>query len=174
MQGLILAGGASTRFHGNKARHQVDGDAMVSRVAQRMKEAGLEVAMVVRDRFLEDLGWPLWVEPRSNDRYPLRAMLWALEQIPEGSGAVFAPCDMPFLTATDFRALRTARAPAVAWDGENVQPLLVHLEKQQLSLLRESVQDSRSALRFVRGFERLSLERRHLRNINRPEDLDSV
>lgn len=146
---------------------------MVNRVARRMKEAGLEVALLVRDRNLEDLGWPLWLEPASHDRYPLRAMLWALEQIPAGGSVLFAPCDMPFLTTGDFRSLRAAGAPAVASDGEELQPLLVLLGQEQIPALRQSVLECRSATYFVRDFPRIRLEGTHLRNINRPEDLES-
>ena len=173
-QVFVLAGGASKRFGSSKARHVFEGEPLVSRLANRAIESGLEPVLLVKDRELEDLGYRLCVEPAAEGYYPLRAILHALRSLPEGGSALFVPCDLPFLRVQSFLSLAEQPWPTVAWDGKRTQPLLAHFAREQAPALENWVNHQGSARGFVESAGRLRLPASELRNINRPEDLVSV
>ena len=171
---FILAGGASKRFGAPKARAVLEGRPLAGWVAESGLAADLEPVLLVKDESLADLGWPLCVEPILTGHYPLRAMCFALACLGPGESAVFAPCDLPFVSPSTLRALADGPAPSVAWDGLQLQPLLCHLSFDQLPALQDWVDKQASARRFMAPAHRVRVAEGELRNINRPEDLVSV
>jgi molybdopterin-guanine dinucleotide biosynthesis protein A len=171
---FVLAGGASTRFGGDKASFLIDGRPMVLHVVEALRSAGLQVRLVVRNEDLKALGVPLLFEPLSEGHYPLRGLLAGLETLKPNESALFAPCDLPFLTGEAISTLAQAPAPSVAFDGERIHPLLGHYAAAAQDRLRMHMAKNASAMAFAEDAHRVGLAPELLRNINRPEDLDSV
>lgn len=121
MRAWILAGGASRRYGSDKALADVDGIPMVLRVADTLREAGLEPVVLARHA----RGLPLRevIEPDAPTRHPLFGVACALghEADDGGSdGALVCPVDAWPLQGAQVRALYTARAvarvnPLVGW-----------------------------------------------------------
>lgn len=168
---FVLAGGASTRFGQDKASYVVNGKPMVMWVAEAIQAAGLSVSLVVRDESLRGLGLPLIVEPESMGRYPLRGVLAGLKTLDATESALFCPCDLPDLTAASVRRLVSTAAPAVAFDGERVHPLLGVLGAGAAGDLLRHIALRGSATAFFEGAERVLVPVGELRNVNRVGDL---
>ena len=171
---FVLAGGASRRFGHDKARFEVQGRPMVAHVVDVLLQAGLEPCLVVRDSALSDLGFPLLREPEADGFYPLRGMVFALETLALGESALFCPCDVPFLDLPSVQSLLLTPAPAVAFDGERVHPLIAHYAHEHRDRLHDHIQRQASALQFGESAQRVLVSPHAVRNINHPDDLDSV
>jgi molybdopterin-guanine dinucleotide biosynthesis protein A len=171
---FVLAGGASKRFGQDKASYLVNGKPMVMWVVEAIRAAGLSVSLVVRDASLRGLGVPLIVEPESVGHYPLRGVLAGLEALKAGETALFCPCDLPFLTEKSVQQMAGAVAPAVAFDGERVHPLLALLGTGAVGALLEHISNQGSATAFFEGAERVLLPTAELRNVNRVGALSSA
>jgi molybdopterin-guanine dinucleotide biosynthesis protein A len=167
----VLAGGASERFGQDKASFVLNGKPMVLWVAEVFQAAGLSVSLVVRDEKLQGLGLPLIVEPPSEGHYPLRGVLAGLGTLDDDESALFCPCDLPYLKQASVRRLVGAPAPSVAFDGERVHPLFVHLAGSSWGALQDHIERQASATAFVASANRVELPMGELRNINRQEDL---
>ena len=171
---FVLAGGGSTRFGSDKALHLLDGRPMVLHVVEALQGAGLDVALVVRTPSLASLGLPLLQEPESEGFYPLRGILSGLDALEPGESAIFAPCDLPFIDSSSVLSLVETSSPAVASDGTRVHPLFAHYAasaRDRLALLLEKQGSARS---FAETAERVVMPVEILRNINHPDDLESV
>jgi molybdenum cofactor guanylyltransferase len=138
VRAFVLAGGASTRFGSDKARYKINGLAMVVRVAKAFESAGFQVSIIARDNRLLDCGFPLLVESETGPLHPLAGVIAGLESLEAGESALFAPCDVPFLSTVDINALATSAAPAIAVsiDSEKTHPLIAHYNKRLLTLAR--------------------------------------
>jgi len=99
----IMAGGKSRRMGQDKAWIELDGEPLITRVANVLAEVADEVLIVANDPRYESLGLPV-----VRDRYPEGG---ALGGIATGVGAathgtvLVAACDMPFLSASVWRLL---------------------------------------------------------------------
>jgi molybdopterin-guanine dinucleotide biosynthesis protein A len=163
--GFLLAGGKAHRFGADKALHPVEGVPMALRVATAMREAGLEVVAVAKDRRLEELGIPCLVEP-DEPRHPLVGVVLGLRQ----GGGVFAPCDVPWIPAQAF--VRLAAAPgSIARDEGGLHPLLAHYPADWLARAEDLLERRKPARHLGDGAARIDLPSAWLRNVNRVEDL---
>ena len=119
--GVILAGGASTRFGGPKALARVGGRRIVDRVREALAAAVPDVAVSANDAALfADLGLPILpdAEPGLG---PLGGVLAGLREAAArgASGALVVACDLPSVSAA---LLRTIAARAAASDADAVVP----------------------------------------------------
>ena len=139
--GAVLCGGQSRRMGTDKALVEVDGVAMVERVADALELAGCRPVVLVGGdvALLERFGRPT-VPDEWPGEGPLGGVLTALRAV-GAEGLVVAACDLPRLDATTVRAVieaadaaepsvdvavaRTGRLePALAWwSGGALGPL---------------------------------------------------
>lgn len=114
--GVILAGGASTRFGSPKALATVGGRRIIDRVAQALSAAVPEVVVSANDPDLfEGLGLPV----RPDDvpgAGPLGGILTALRWAAERGrpGALVVACDMPWVSAGVLRMIAERAASTEA------------------------------------------------------------
>ena len=119
--GVVLAGGASTRFGSPKALASVGGRRIVDRVVEALSAAVPDVAVSTNDPALfADLGLPMRVDDVP-DAGPLGGILTSLRWAAERgrSGALVVACDMPWVSAGVLRMI--ARRAAVT-DADAVVP----------------------------------------------------
>lgn len=144
---------------------------MAVSVAQALMEAGLDVQLVLRKGKFSELELPVLYEPSMQGFHPLHGMLWALKSLKENECALIAPCDMPYLRTEGIQALLTAGAPAVAFDGERVHPLLALVPSSWTERVEEVLQRGGAALEVFEHAPRVLIPAGQLVNVNRPEDI---
>lgn len=137
LTGVVLAGGDAQRFGSDKLLYEVEGRPILARVVRAMTSVADRVVVSVRDgaavRRLEGAVPPgvVWLEDRAElgGAGPAAGMLTALDRW-VGDDVVFAPGDMPWLTAEALQELGararhagvTAAAPL--WPDGWTEPLL--------------------------------------------------
>ncbi len=178
--GLILAGGRARRFGRDKALVEVDRRPMVERVFQALHPLVDRVYVSVRDADRELPVGRRW--ERIVDVYPdagplagIHAGLLRLET----QGLLVAAVDMPFIETTHLAELLACRGEVqavVARDAERVHPLCGCYHRSALEAVEGQLAGGRYALRDL--LERLTvrtvlLPAEALRNINRPDDLET-
>ena len=168
VRAFVLAGGASTRFGSDKARHEINGVAMVVRVARAFESAGLQVTVVARDNRLSDYGFPVLVESESGPLHPLAGVVAGLESLQEGESALFAPCDVPFFSAIEVTSMAESAAPAIAvsMDSKKTHPLIAHYNKSQLPFARGILRAEGPVRRLASGATLVQLSEASLSNLN--------
>lgn len=98
-EAFILAGGASSRFGSDKARHLIDGKPMISHVAERLENLFERVKVISKlEGEFEDLGLET-ISDRYSERAPICGLLRALHTA-SGKWIFIAPCDTPYLSET--------------------------------------------------------------------------
>ncbi len=143
---------------------------MALRVAAAMRAAGLEPALVVRDRALADLGLPLLIEDPAGPLHPLSGVVAGLIAAPQG--AIFAPCDLPWIPSEAFeRLLAGAPSPQVARDPGGLHPLLAFYPGAWLERARALRDGAGPARGLAAGAGCVDLPAGWLKNVNRREDL---
>jgi molybdopterin-guanine dinucleotide biosynthesis protein A len=180
----ILAGGDARRFGGIakgllRDRH---GDTIVERLARGIRQTGLaEIALLTSDRdSYKSLGMPILADLRQGQG-PLAAMETALSHFAGTHEAVlFAPCDLPGLSAAEIRRLVAAfqggRAEAVAAEIETgeMQPLCAVLSAALLKNIAGFLDDGRrSVIEFLRESQAQAVSFENAEpffNVNAPDD----
>jgi molybdopterin-guanine dinucleotide biosynthesis protein A len=182
----IMAGGKSKRMGQDKAWIELDGEPLIKRVADVLRQVADEVIVVANDPRYALLG--LRVVP---DKYPAGG---ALGGIATGVGAathdtvLVAACDMPFLSAEMWRAILAHRGEAdvvIPRVGGEYETLHALYTKACVPHMARSVAENR--LRVISFFDQvrvLALEEAELRavdptlrsftNVNTPEELASA
>jgi molybdopterin-guanine dinucleotide biosynthesis protein A len=131
--GVVLAGGASTRFGGKpKGLATIAGRAMALRAVDVLQEVCARVVIEAPPGAgYEALGLSILHAPTEHaGKGPLAGIAAALGQAPMGELAAFAPCDMPLLTPAVYEALKNAAAGApgaYARTPAGVEPLVAVL-----------------------------------------------
>jgi molybdopterin-guanine dinucleotide biosynthesis protein A len=130
--GLVLAGGRSVRFAGEKAAADLAGRPLMLWAARRLQHSGFVVAANVRpgtesESVARAAGLPLLYDVPGDARGPLAGvkvgLMWAREQ---GARALaVSPCDVPLLPDDLFARLIEAAGDgaALAETSEGAQPL---------------------------------------------------
>lgn len=130
--GLVLAGGRSVRFDGEKAAALLAGQPLILRAALRLQPSCRAVAASVRagtgsEALARAAGLPLLYDLPADALGPLAGiragLIWAREQ---GARALaVSPCDAPLLPADLFTRLIAAAGTgaALAETAERAQPL---------------------------------------------------
>jgi molybdopterin-guanine dinucleotide biosynthesis protein A len=141
LTGVLLVGGASTRFGSPKALAPIDGETFADRGRRTLAEAGEEVLVVGK----RDDALPFDVIDDGSDiRAPIAGVVAGLRAA-ANDVVVFVPVDCPWMTAEAVRALggacRDAAVPPTgplpgAW-AKSALPLLEHrLANGPLALYR--------------------------------------
>src|SRR5437762_2853651 len=99
--GYVMAGGASTRFGFDKARAELNGEAMLARMCKSVKEVTGSVGIVAPFERYAEFGERL-VEDHWPGQGPLGGIISALidahTRNDEPAWCLIVGCDMPFLT----------------------------------------------------------------------------
>lgn len=171
----MLAGGRSSRMGRDKAYVEWDGRALAVCAAVAMRDAGLEVSIIRRGSAVEDWRWPeggrirVVRESDQGPRHALNGLVTALEDA--RSSCMILPCDVPRIGPEHLMPLLRAGAPAVAFDGARVHPLVGLYPWGWLERARDHVGRGGSATSFAAAASRVLLPAVCLHNVNRPEDL---
>jgi len=157
LTGILLVGGASTRFGSSKALARFDGETLAERAWRLLGEACDERIAVGGDG-LKDPGTG-----------PVAAIAVGLRAA-KGEVAIVVPVDMPLLTAAALKQLADAcRDAAVAQAG----PLPCAVAPRTLPAFETG---ERRLSTVLDGLDtvRVEVEERLLANVNTPADLDRL
>lgn len=176
--GVVLAGGASSRFGSPKAAAPLAGRAMIEYPLAAMREAGLTAVVVAKqDNDLPALPGAVEVlrEP-DLPRHPLCGIVTALERI--NGPIVVCACDMPFVTSQLLAWLaELPDAVAIATAGGSPQPLLGRYSPSVLPALRVALEDQSSVRQAVESAGARVIAEDELRRFGDPAaltaDIDS-
>ena len=166
MTGVVLVGGASTRFGSPKALAQLDGRTLAERAWHTLGEACDERLAVGKAVDGLDLPFPL-VDDGTEVRAPIAGVVAGLRAAAHGV-CVFLPVDCPLVTAVSLRRLAAA-APAQPPTG----PLPGAYPRALLPQLEAKLRRGDYTLRDVAATV-LELDVRELANVNTEADLRLV
>lgn len=145
MIGVVLAGGASSRFGGTpKGLQLLNGVPMARRVAEMLAAFCSRVAVEAPvDAGYEALGLPLLHAPSDHTgKGPLAGLAAGLANAPSGEHVAFAPCDMPLLTRDIYDRLWSAgegTSGAYAATSAGVEPLVAVLDTRMRDALLDAL-----------------------------------
>jgi molybdenum cofactor guanylyltransferase len=179
VKGVVLAGGASSRFGGQpKGLIPLAGRAMASHVADVLFQVCDGVAIEApRNAGYEALGLPLiHATPEHAGRGPLAALAAGLGTGRSVGYVAFAPCDMPLLTRDIYETLlKAGGAGAYAVSPNGFEPLVAVLSGKILpallaALTRPSLPRTHVVLDEA-GARRIDFaDAAPFANVNTPED----
>ena len=147
--GLVLAGGRSVRFEGEKAAAELAGRPLILWAARRLQRSCPVVAANVRpgtesEALAQEAGLPLLYDLPGDAMGPLAGvkvgLMWARDQ---GARALaVSPCDAPLLPDDLFDRLIEAAGggPALAETAEGAQPLCALWPVSVLARLAEALE----------------------------------
>ncbi|MEQ1867153.1 MAG: molybdenum cofactor guanylyltransferase [Alphaproteobacteria bacterium] len=177
--GVVLAGGASSRFGGAaKGLAPLRGRAMVLGVADVLARICERVVIEAPvGAAYETLGLPvIHAAAEHAGKGPLAGIVAGLAAAPEGSRVVFAPCDMPLLDEAVYRALMRAGGSVYAVSPSGAEPLVAVLERALLApLLRaldyQKIPRADAALLAAGACAVAFADAAQFANVNTPDDL---
>ena len=170
MDAFVLIGGRSARMGADKAELMVAGQRMAVRVSAALIPHSESVRFVGKCR-------PDWLEPVHfvadgvEARHPLHGVRAAME-CARTPWVLIAPCDLVALRAEDVAQLVARTGPAVAYSGQDVQPLLAKLPVSWLPRVLEWIAKDAPARRLADDAHAVELSHRALLNVNLQEDLE--
>jgi len=163
LSGILLVGGASSRFGSPKALAELDGETLAERAWRLLGDACEERIAVGRS---EGLPFPALADAGTG---PVAAIAVGLGSATHDV-AVVIPVDMPLLTAGALRLLAEAcRDAAVAQDG----PLPCAVARHTLPAFEGGERRLRAVLDGL-DTARIELEPALLANVNEPPDLRRI
>jgi molybdopterin-guanine dinucleotide biosynthesis protein A len=183
--GVVLAGGASSRFGGQpKGLIEIGGRAMALNVADVLASLCKRVVIEARAGVgYEALGLPLIHAAAGHDgKGPLAGIAAGLSLAMEGERVAFAPCDMPLLDADVYRALLQVaeNVPgAYAETADGFEPLVGILDAGMRpaltsALVRPDLPRTHAVLDAAGAVPVFFEDRRVFANVNAPADLDRL
>jgi molybdenum cofactor guanylyltransferase len=163
LSGILLVGGASTRFGSPKALAQFEGETLAGRAWRLLDEACDERIAIGRS---EGLPFPALADEGTGPVAAIAAGLRAAQH----DVAVVVPVDMPLLTARALRLLaHSCRDAAVAQAG----PLPCAVAVRTLPAFETGERRLRTVLAGL-DTARIELDDRLLANVNEPDDLRRI
>jgi molybdopterin-guanine dinucleotide biosynthesis protein A len=146
--GLVLAGGRSVRFGGEKAVALLDGRPLLEWAARRLESVCLDVAINVRtgteaESVAKALGLPTLYDAPGDAAGPLAGvksgLIWAEEQ--GADTLAVSPCDAPLLPDDLYLRLLAAAegGAALAETSDGRQPLCALWPVAALAAIREAL-----------------------------------
>jgi molybdenum cofactor guanylyltransferase len=169
LTGVLLVGGASTRFGSPKALARFDGETLAERAWRTLGEACDERVAVGKEGDGLELPFAL-ADDGSDVRAPLAGIVAGLRAAPTDV-AVMLPVDAPLITPELLRALAEACADvAVTHTG----PLPAAFRKTALPVLERRLADQRLALHEAFAeldTRRIEVDETLLANVNTPDEL---
>lgn len=166
MTGVLLVGGASTRFGSPKALARLGDETLAERAWRILGEACGDRIAVGKTADGLDLPFEL-VDDATDVRAPIAGVIAGLRAA-TGSVCVFLPVDVPLVSATTLRRLAVA-APAQPQTG----PLPGAYRRAQLPELERKLARGDYSLRDVEATV-IELDERELANVNTQADLAAL
>jgi molybdenum cofactor guanylyltransferase len=169
LTGVLLVGGASTRFGSPKARARLDGETLAERAWRTLGEACDERLAV--GKLNDGLELPFAVGDDGSDvRAPLAGIVAGLRAAPT-EVAVMLPVDAPLVTAALIRNLADACADAAV---THTGSLPAAFRKTALLVLERRLGDQLLALHEALAeldTRRIEVDETLLANVNTPDEL---
>jgi molybdenum cofactor guanylyltransferase len=179
--GLVLAGGRSLRFGGQKALATLAGETLVARMARMLERDCASVAVSGSETLLGP-GYLALPDPADVASGPLAGVLagmrWASSIGAEWLAT--APCDTPLLP-DDFTRQLIGGAEAAHTDmavfssDDGMHPLTAAWRTSLLPVLEDALKTSHPpvhTLATTLGAAKVAVAAEHLVNINTPQDLE--
>jgi molybdenum cofactor guanylyltransferase len=164
INGYVMAGGASTRFGFDKARAELNGEAMLARMCKSVKEVSGSVSIVAPFERYAEFGERL-VDDHWPGQGPLGGIISALIDAHTGNDepawCLIVGCDMPFLTREWLTYLKdrtvTTRAAVVApQSARGLEPLCACWHTSATDKLQFSFEDG--IRKVTDAMKRVSME----------------
>jgi molybdopterin-guanine dinucleotide biosynthesis protein A len=172
LTGVLLVGGASSRFGAPKALARLGGETLAERAWRLLTEACDETIAVGKDGDALPLPFPV-LDDRSSVRAPIAGLVAGLRAA-RSDVAVVLPVDVPLLGPRSVEALAAACADAAV---PPTGPLPGAYRKTALDALERRLAAGRLALRDALSeleTRVVELDPGELANVNTPADLDAV
>lgn len=169
LTGVLLVGGASTRFGSPKALARLDGETLAERAWRTLGEACDERLAVGKADDALELPFELG-DDGSDVRAPLAGIVAGLRAAPTDV-AVMLPVDEPLVTPELLRALAEACADAAVTHSG---PLPAAFRKTALPVLERRLGERRLALHEALAqldTRRIEVDETLLANVNTPDEL---
>lgn len=169
LTGVLLVGGASTRFGSPKALAQLDGETLAARAWRTLREACDERLAVGKRADGLELPFEL-LDDESETRAVLTGIVAGLRAA-RGRIAVMLPVDTPLVTPELLRELAVACADAAAPRSD---PLPAAFHRRALPVLERRLRDGRLALHEALDeldTRRIEVDAALLANVNTPDEL---
>lgn len=179
MDGLLLAGGRSSRFGGDKRRAVLGGRTLAERSLALLRARCANVFVAGRGAFDHDVR-AVFVADEKAGAGPLGGLAAGLAR--SRDGVLVLPCDAPLVSADTLEALARAgrrRGRAVVLrSARGVEPLVAFYPRSALPVLRAALREGNMALHRLlprlRAIELRIGAAREVLNVNRRGDLDEV
>lgn len=172
LTGVLLVGGASTRFGSPKALAVFDGETLAERAWRLLSDACDERIAVGKEADLLELPFDL-LDDGSDVRAPIAGVVAGIRAATH-EVAVVIPVDMPLLTVHALHTLADAcRDVAIPPTG----PLPGAYRRTALPALERALAESRLALRDAIAdldVATVELDARLLMNVNTPDDVQRL
>jgi molybdenum cofactor guanylyltransferase len=172
LTGILLVGGASTRFGAPKALARLGGETLAERAWRLLAETCDEVIAVGKGGDSLRLPFPIH-DDGSSVRAPIAGLVAGLRAA-RHEVAVVLPVDVPLLSAASVEALAAACADAAV---PSTGPLPGAYRKSALGALEQRLVRGDLALRDALSdldARVVDLDPRELANVNTPQDLDAL
>jgi molybdopterin-guanine dinucleotide biosynthesis protein A len=169
LTGILLVGGASTRFGSPKALATLDGEMLAERAWRVLGEACDERLALGKEEDGLELPFPV-EDDGSRTRAALAGIVAGLRAAPTDTAAVL-PVDVPLVTPEVLRELAAACADAAA---TQTGPLPAAFRKRALPVLERRLAEGRLALHEALAeldTRRIEVDEALLANVNTPDDL---
>jgi molybdopterin-guanine dinucleotide biosynthesis protein A len=172
LTGILLVGGASTRFGSPKALARLDGETLAERAWRVLGEACDERLAVGKAEDGLELPFPV-EDDRTSTRAALAGVVAGLRAAPTDI-AVVLPVDVPLITPHVLRELAAACADAAV---TQTGPLPAAIRKRALPVLERRLDEGRLALHEALeelDTRRVEVDETLLANVNTPDELRSL
>jgi molybdopterin-guanine dinucleotide biosynthesis protein A len=169
LTGVLLVGGASTRFGSPKALAWLDGETLAARAWRTLREACDERLAVGKRADGLELPFEL-LDDESETRAALTGIVAGL-RASRARIAVMLPVDTPLVTPDVLRELAAACADAAAPRSD---PLPAAFDRRALPVLERRLRDGRLALHEALDeldTRRVEVDAAILANVNTPDEL---
>jgi molybdopterin-guanine dinucleotide biosynthesis protein A/GNAT superfamily N-acetyltransferase len=172
LTGILLVGGASTRFGSPKALAHFEGETLAERAWRTLGELTDDCIAVGKPGEL-DLPFAI-VDDGSNVRAPIIGIVAGLRKA-RAATAIVMPVDMPFIRPRDLRKLAEGCEDAATPQTGPLPCALrcdaaLHVFERRLEAGELALRDALAELRT----QIIELDPRHLANINTPAELGSA
>jgi molybdenum cofactor guanylyltransferase len=172
LTGVLLVGGASSRFGAPKALARLDGETLAERSWRLLTETCDETIAVGKDADALRLPFPV-LDDGSRIRAPIAGLVAGLRAA-RSDVSVVVPVDVPLLSSASIEALAAACADAAV---PPTGPLPGAYRKSALAVLEKRLAAGRLALRDALTeleVRLVELDPRELANVNTPADLEAL
>ena len=172
----ILAGGRSSRFGSDKARAEIGGQPLITRVAHGLAPVASSTTVVaeVKDKYL-DLGLRTIADAEPG-LGPIGGLVTALEDV-AGDQLLLVACDMAHVDADWVARLTAPDGPAVAFrDHTGWQPLFAVYRQSVAGEASDLIAAGEQSMQVLlnRVGKAVELPSNWAGSINTPQELDSI